>query len=95
MNGSYMLIPRYLILKSIRKRQLIQSQVARTTFFIFEFRFFFDMRNDESYLPLKGTGMQIEKLNRRNQCNSNNKCKKTRIHFIYGSGVILFIAIIS
>ena len=74
MNGSYMLAPRYLILKSIQKRQLIQSQVARTTFFRFEFGFLFDMHNDESYPPLIGTSMRTEKLNRRDQCNSNNKC---------------------
>ena len=53
------------------------------------------MHNDESYPPLIGTGMRIEKLNRRDQCNSNNKCQKSRIDLIYGSGVILFSTIMS
>ena len=39
----------------------------------FEFQFLFDMRNNESYLTLKGTVMRIEKLDRYFHFNSNNK----------------------
>lgn len=39
------------------RKQLIQFQVARITLFTLEFQFLFDIRNDESYLTLKGTVM--------------------------------------
>ena len=39
------------------RKQLIQFQVARITLFTPEFQFLFDIRNDESYLTLKGTVM--------------------------------------
>ena len=42
--------------------------------FTFEFQFLFDIRNDDSYPTLKGTVMRIEKQNRRDHFNSNNKC---------------------
>ena len=57
----------------IQKRQLIQSQIARITLFTFEFQFLFDLRNDESYLTLKGTVIRIVKPGRRDHFNSNNK----------------------
>ena len=39
------------------RKQLIQFQVTRITLFTLEFQFLFDIRNDESYLTLKGTVM--------------------------------------
>ena len=56
----YILAPRDLFLEPIQKRQLIQSQVAKITLFTLEFQILFDIRNDESYLTLKGTVMRIE-----------------------------------
>ena len=80
-------------MEPIRKRQLIQSEDARITLFTLKFQFIFDTHNDESYLTLKGIVMRIDKLNRRDHLN--NKCQKSRIRIIYGSGVILFSAIMS
>ena len=71
--GSYMLTPRDLSLEPVQDKQLGQSQVARITLFILEFQFF-DIRNDKSYLTLKGTIMLIEKLNKRYHFNSDNTC---------------------
>ena len=69
-----MLAPRDLLLESIKKRQVIQSQVARITLFTLEFQFLFSVNNDERYLTLAGTVMRIEKLNRPGHFNSNNTC---------------------
>ena len=69
-----MLAPRDLFLESIKKRQVIQSQVARITLFTLKFQFLFSVHNDERYLTLKGTAMRNEKLNRPDHFNSNNTC---------------------
>ena len=61
-------------LEPIQKRQLIQSQVARIKLSTPEFQFLFDIRNNESYLTLKGTVMRTEKLDRRDDFTSNIKC---------------------
>ena len=61
-------------LEPIQKRQLIQSQVARIKLSTAEFQFLFDIRNNESYLTLKGTVMRTEKLDRRDDFTSNITC---------------------
>ena len=61
--GSYMLAPRDLFLESIKKRQVIQSQVARITLFTLEFQFHFSVHNDERYLTLEGTVQSCELKN--------------------------------
>ena len=64
-----MLASRDLFLELIRKTQLIHSQVSRITLFTLEIQFLFNIRNDESYLTLKGTVMRIDKLNRHDHFN--------------------------
>ena len=57
------------------KRFVFGTKLKKTTnSFKFEFKFLFDIRNDDSYPTLKGTVMRIEKQNRRDHFNSNNKC---------------------
>ena len=68
MYGSYMPAPRDLFLEPIQKRQLIPSQVARITLSTLEFQVVFDIRNDESYLTLKGTVMRYHFINSNNTC---------------------------
>ena len=66
-----MLASRDSFLEPIQKTQLIQSQVARIKFKI---QFLFDIRNNESYLTLKGTVIKIGKLNRHDHFNSDDTC---------------------
>ena len=59
---------------AIFKRFVFGINFKKTTdLFIFEFQYLFDIRNDEIYPTLKGTVMRIEKVNRRDHFNSNNK----------------------
>ena len=67
-----MLASRDSFLEPIQKTQLIQSQVARITLFTLEIQFLFDIRNNESYLTLKGTVMRIDNLNKHDHFKSNN-----------------------
>ena len=69
-----MLASRDSFLEPIQKTQLIQSQVARITLFTLKIQFLFDIRNDESYLTLKGTVIRIGKLNRHGHFNSDDTC---------------------
>ena len=75
------------------RKQLIQFQVTRITLFTLEFQFLFDIRNDESYLTLKGTVMWIEKLNTRN--HRHKKRKKSLLSVSYVSYVITLTQIIN
>ena len=72
--GSYMLASRDSFLEPIQKTQMIQSQVAKITLFTLKIQFRFDIRNDESYLTLKGTVIRIGKLNRHDHFNSDDTC---------------------
>ena len=69
-----MLASRDSFLEPIQKTQMIQSQVAKITLFTLKIQFRFDIRNDESYLTLKGTVIRIGKLNRHDHFNSDDTC---------------------
>ena len=76
---------RDLFLEPIHKRQLIQSQVARLTLFIYSN---FNFNCDRPTIII-----QIKAITSLNCFNSHNCNSELRIHVIYGSGVIVIEAL--
>ena len=62
------------VLYASSKRFVFGTNLKKTMdLFTFKFQYLSDIRNDESYPTFKGTVTRIEKVNRHDHFNSNNK----------------------